>query len=88
MILKLWNLSVKGLSMFRKVIIGAFLIASHFGFAFVGMILIKKSAMPIASCNVRLHKMQDYYLDNIYHKFGVKAAKDERKNIEAYCYVK
>jgi hypothetical protein len=73
--------------MLRKLIIGLLLIASHFGFAFVGMILIKRSAIPIASCNVRLHKMQYYYFDNIYHKFGVKEAKDERKNIKKYCYI-
>jgi hypothetical protein len=73
--------------MFKKIIVGLLLMISHFGFAFIGMLLIKKSAMPIASCNVRLHKMQDYYLDNIYHKFGVKEAKDERKNIQKYCYI-
>jgi hypothetical protein len=55
---------------------------------FLGCLLTKKTFIPITRCNVQLHKMQNYYLDNIYHKFGIKEAKDERKNIKQYCDIK
>lgn len=71
-----------------KVIVTALIFGMFFFIGMIaGSIITKKVSISIASCNIQLHKMQSYYLDNIYHKFGVKEAKDERKNIKQYCYI-
>jgi len=71
----------------EKLAVSFLLVVSHALFLFCGLMVTKKTFMPIASCNKRLGLMQDYYLNNIYAKYGLKEVKDERKNIKQYCMV-
>jgi hypothetical protein len=72
----------------KKIILSAFVILTHGLFLFIGVMITKDKSVLVTRCNRQLHKMQSYYLDNVYVKFGVKEAKDERSNIKAYCEFK